>query len=115
MTTATTTLADSTAFDRDLMTRTMHEAIRILRSRGRYCRLLACPHAWDSIKVESGDCEYDVTPWLFEAEGCNFAIGRWEPEQDDYTGYANRRVAFEDGRGLADVIEDWMKHGSFDA
>jgi hypothetical protein len=107
-------LSDMTKWDGDLQVSTMDEAIRILRANGWDCRLFAQPHAWDSIMVRFGDMEYHFTPWFFEAKGFNFAVGRWDADEDDYTAHSHLRAAFDDGQGLAKVIEDWMKDGTFD-
>jgi hypothetical protein len=106
-------LSDITKWDGDLQVSTMDEAIQSLRDKGWACRLLAAPHAWDSILIESGEVEFHFTPWFFEEAGFNFAIGRWDAKADDYTAHTPLKAAFDDGQGLAAVIAEWMTHRTF--
>jgi hypothetical protein len=106
-------LSDMTTWDPDLQVGTMDEAIRILRAKGWACRLFAQPHAWDSIAIDLGDLEYHFTPWFFEVDGCNFAVGEWGKAGDDYGRGTHVKVGFDDGQGLAEVIAEWMTHRTF--
>ncbi len=106
-------LSDMTKWDPDLQTKTMDEAIRLLRARGWNCRLFVQPHAWDSVLIDLGDVEYHFTPWFFEEPRTNFAIGEWDKGADDYARYTHIKVAFDDGQGLAQVIAEWMAHRTF--
>lgn len=104
----TATLADMTEWDPDLQVSTMDEAIKVLRANGRSCRLHLEPKGFDGIIVEHGGREFLFTPWFFEVPSANFAACLVTDDGDPGDEYDNLRVAFDDGRGLARVIEEWL-------